>query len=168
MSVTPLRPASKIRFTTEKQRLNAWLDKRQSLLAIYWKLSGLTLFENENTSQEELSWFSQALVDYLAEGHFSLYTTLIEDILSHNPALQPQINFLYSSLLNSTASLTDISDETAKMSLAEFESLHDKVLGHFGHDWAHHLEMEDNLVHFWQEAYEFVNDSYELNQKEGS
>lgn len=164
---TPIqRPA--VAFATEKQKLAAWLTKRQSLLATYWKLSGLSLLEDTKGTEEELAWFSQTLVDYLAEGHFAIYANLIEDIIHHNPGMQGQVNFLYSSLLSSTASLVDISDETAKMSLAEFITLHDKVLGHFGHDWAHHLEMEDNLIKFWQEANEFALDAYELDEKEGS
>jgi len=150
--------AAQTGITTEQRRLTTWLAKRQSLLAIYWKLSGLSAaFEKENPSAEELAWFSQALVDYLAEGHFVIYTQLIEDINAHLPEAQPQINFLYSSLLNSTNSLVDISDETAKMTIDEFVAKHDTVLAHFGHDWAHHLEMEDNLIKYWQEA----NDAYE-------
>jgi regulator of sigma D len=168
MTVPPDYEANLDDFVTDKQRLATWLAKRQSLLSVYWKLSGLSLLDESESTEEELAWFSQSLVDYLAEGHFAIYANLIEDIKRYTPDSQPQVNFLYSSILSSTASLVDISDETAKMSLAEFETLHDKVLGHFGHDWAHHLEMEDNLIKIWQEAYDFMLDSYELDEKRGS
>ena len=165
MITPPCRSRVQITFATDKQALATWLAKRQSLLAVYWKLSGLSLLDDAKATTHELAWFSQSLTDYLAQAHFALYANLIEDILRYNPTIQPQINFLYSSILSSTASLVDISDETAKMSLSEFATLHDKLLGHFGHDWAHHLEMEDNLIKFWQEANEFALDVYDLDEK---
>jgi hypothetical protein len=55
------------------------------------------------------------------------------------------------------------------MSLAEFNQHHEKMLGHFGHDWAHHLEMEDNLISLWQQSVDCALDNdYALNEKEGT
>lgn len=165
--ITSIRPKRPQALIVQESQLREWVGKRQVILTIYWKLSGLSLLDDERATQAELAEFAETLVDYLSQGHFSLYSKLIEDILYYYPTRQPNINYLYASLLSSTASLVDISDETAKMSLSTFRQYHDKVLGHFGHDWAHHLEMEDNLIKLWQEANDFIFQSSSLDEKEG-
>lgn len=167
--VTPKQqPAATVINFTEKQGLSRWLAKRQGLLAIYWKLSGLALLNDETATEEELAWFSSTLVDYLAEGQFSIYARLIKDISEYLPDAQPKIDFLYASLLNSTLSLVDISDQAAQLSLKDFATLHDSLFAHFGHDWAHHLEMEDNLIKYWHQANECAFSLEENSLQKGS
>ena len=49
------------------------IERRKRVLSLYWELGGLQPFSDDQPVAQTLKTFCQALVDYVALGHFELY-----------------------------------------------------------------------------------------------
>ena len=132
---------------SKKEVIDAWLEERKQLLALYCELAGLPPYQRSDSlpTDESIEQFCEVLMDYVSAGHFSIYNaTSSVDHLSENKV---KMDKLYADIQDTTDKALNFNDQfTDKDSDGTIETL-DKQLSELGQVLEDRFEKEDALVH---------------------
>ena len=137
--------------------IDHWLQERQSLLGLFYRILKIRPFEDESTNdslcQELLPEFCQILIDYVSAGHFEVFEKLAEannEIQAPNnqadgtkPAEPVSLKALVH-ILRTTVPAIDFSNKYAQKN-PPLDSLKED-LNDLGQQLAKRLDLEDQLI----------------------
>ncbi len=121
---------------------------RTETLSLYQQLASMRPFEPEQTVQDTLDRFCQALVDYAAGTHFQLYRRIEENIERRTPVLR-LAGKIYPRVLHTTEVILEFNDRydpTQPCEDMDLERL-SRDLSQLGEALAERIDLEDRLIH---------------------
>ena len=126
------------------------ITERTEMLTLYCQMAGLEPYKNgknsrTHPSQEMLQKFCHVLVDYIAEGHFSLY----ERIVNGNERRQQVSTLaekLYPQIADSTEAALDFNDKYDCGDHCEISLSFGDDLSRLGEKIASRIELEDRMI----------------------
>ena len=125
--------------------IDTMLAERQGLLMLYEKVAGIAPYSGGQPDATTLPEFSQALVDYIASGHFGLYGRISEGTERRKGVLSTASE-LYSRIAQTTETAIAFNDAYER---AGKQGLTDELstwLSKLGEDLAVRIELEDRLI----------------------
>ncbi len=143
MSPTPSSPAERRNET--RRMVQNLLDERQAMLVSYCHLIGEEPSRDQARLRRRLEEFCQLLVDYLALGHFEIYTRLDEGTERRERVLRiaREIYPRIASLTQEAIAFNDDFDPARNpLDLSDFP----RRLSELGKGLAERLELEDRLI----------------------
>lgn len=134
------------RWVYTDQVITQWLKERQALLVSFYELCG-TQNHPQRFNPEHLQTFCELLIDYVSVGHFKIFERLAEAKANsvENPKLDQK---LLGDILQSTHAILDFNDKYEKESI---KGILAEDLSTLGHNLAHRLDLEDQLIHHYLE-----------------
>lgn len=128
--------------------LDHWLGERQATLVQYCDLVGVSAFTPSDAHFPlALKRFCDLLVDYLSQGHFEVFETLIHEEQLFGGGQAKLLADVYPQLLANTQVLLDCCDRFEAFEFEDSESKKiQQLLSVIGEQFAERLELEDQLV----------------------
>jgi regulator of sigma D len=144
-----IQPAEDRRARTRKE-IKQLISERNEVLALYCNLAGCD--GNKITSANEidadrLQEFCQLLIDYIATGHFELYSRISEGKERRNEIIK-LANTIYPRIEKTTNLAVEFNDTYDSMDKVsdEIKSLLPQQLSQLGEELATRIELEDQLI----------------------
>lgn len=141
----PLRQHKSKAWGKVDQIIEQWLKERQELLVIYYQLSHVMPFSEdqlESNEQEILANFCQILTDYVSVGHFEVFERLFA-ASSDNKIIAELDNEIFKRILTTTDKLISFCNKYAKSNTKKNLSI---ALSTLGEELARRMDLEDNLI----------------------
>lgn len=131
--------------------IDHWLETRQSLIVEYCKLAALQPASQKAVLSSlptplELQNFCQHLVDYISEGHFKIYDTVMDQWRSTGFEITDDINTSYAKIVLTTDPLLNFTDKYADVDQDDTLDDFDIDLSSVGEILEVRFEVEDNLI----------------------
>ncbi|VAW64344.1 hypothetical protein MNBD_GAMMA08-2829 [hydrothermal vent metagenome] len=145
-----VQPATDRRARTRKE-IKQLITERNEVLALYCSLAGCDGSNNissvENIDIESLQEFCQLLIDYIATGHFELYSRISEGKERRNEIIK-LANTIYPRIEKTTALAVEFNDtyDSGSDFTAELKSKLPQQLSQLGEELATRIELEDKLI----------------------
>ncbi len=133
------------RRTNTLRVVNELVERRKRVLALYWELAELQPFDSERPVANSLKTFCQALMDYVALGHFELYKRIETGEERRQQAISTA-KTTFPSILDTTQIAVEFNDAYDTDEKAE---KHDKLkenLSKLGEALASRIEQENKLL----------------------
>lgn len=144
-----IQPATDRRARTRKE-IKQLISERNEVLALYCSLAGCdgSNFESvENIDTETLQEFCQLLIDYIATGHFELYSRISEGKERRHEIIT-LANAIYPRIEKTTALAVEFNDiyDGGNKFTDELKSNLVQQLSTLGEELATRIELEDKLI----------------------
>ncbi len=144
-----IQPATDRRARTRKE-IKQLISERNEVLALYCSLAGCDgskITSADEIDMDTLQEFCQLLIDYIATGHFELYSRISEgkerrhEIISLANAIYPRIE-------KTTALAVDFNDtyDGGNNFTADLKNKLPQKLSSLGEELATRIELEDQLI----------------------
>lgn len=129
------------------QIIDQWLQERQELLVLLYRLLKIKPFDNEAlaSEQEVLQEFCEILVDYVSAGHFEVFEKIAE---ANENSQSDQLGLdreLLVKILQTTVPAMDFSNQYAQPNNIQLDTL-EKDLSRLGEQLASRMDLEDKLI----------------------
>lgn len=144
-----VQPATDRRARTRKE-IKQLITERNEVLALYCSLAGCdgsNISSVENIDIESLQEFCQLLIDYIATGHFELYSRISEGKERRNEIIK-LANTIYPRIEKTTALAVEFNDtyDSGNDFTAELKNKLPQQLSQLGEELATRIELEDKLI----------------------
>ncbi len=144
-----IQPATDRRARTRKE-IKQLITERNEVLALYCSLAGCDgnkITSADNIDNETLQEFCQLLIDYIATGHFELYSRISEGKERRNEIIK-LANTIYPRIEKTTALAVEFNDayDSGNMFTPELKEQLPQQLSKLGEELATRIELEDQLI----------------------
>ena len=144
-----IQPATDRRARTRKE-IKQLISERNEVLALYCSLAGCDgtkITTADNIDNETLQEFCQLLIDYIATGHFELYSRISEGKERRNEIIK-LANTIYPRIEKTTALAVEFNDtyDSGNKFTPELKSKLPQQLSQLGEELATRIELEDQLI----------------------
>ncbi len=144
-----VQPDTDRRARTRKE-IKQLISERNEVLALYCSLAGCDgnkITSAENIDNETLQEFCQLLIDYIATGHFELYSRISEGKERRNEIIK-LANTIYPRIEKTTALAVAFNDayDSASTFTDELKNKLPQQLSQLGEELATRIELEDKLI----------------------
>lgn len=144
-----VQPATDRRART-KRELKQLINERNEVLALYCSLAGCDgnrITSADNIEIESLQEFCQLLIDYIATGHFELYSRISEGKERRTEIIR-LANTIYPRIERSTALAVEFNDtyDGGNKFTDELKNELPNRLSSLGEELATRIELEDQLI----------------------
>lgn len=143
------QPANDRRSRTRKE-IKQLIAERNEVLSLYCQLAGCESAERKEADEidaETLQEFCQVLIDYIATGHFELYSRISEGGERRTDMVK-LANTIYPRIEKTTQIAVDFNDmyDGGNNYTAELKSKLPEHLSRLGEELATRIELEDKLI----------------------
>jgi len=133
-----------------RREIKQLITERNEVLALYCSLAGCDgskITTAENIDNESLQEFCQLLIDYIATGHFELYSRISEGKERRNEIIK-LANAIYPRIEKTTSLAVEFNDayDSGKQFTTELKSKLPERLSILGEELATRIELEDQLI----------------------
>lgn len=133
-----------------RREIKQLISERNEVLALYCSLAGCDgskITTAENIDNESLQEFCQLLIDYIATGHFELYSRISEGKERRNEIIK-LTNTIYPRIEKTTALAVEFNDtyDSGKKFTTELKNKLPERLSMLGEELATRIELEDQLI----------------------
>jgi len=144
-----IQPATDRRARTRRE-IKQLITERNEVLALYCSLAGCDgskITSADDIDGETLQEFCQLLIDYIATGHFELYSRISEGKERRNEIIK-LANTIYPRIEKTTSLAVEFNDnyDTANNFSDELRSKLPQELSKLGEELATRIELEDKLI----------------------
>lgn len=138
-------------FGGSSEVIDHWLDSRQHLIVEYWKIAGIqsNLIKQPISglpSPQELQQFCADLVDYISEGHFKIYDSVMNTWQATGFTPTQEIDEMYFKIVATTEPLLDYTDKYADVDDDDPLTDFDTDISKLGEILEDRFEFEDELI----------------------
>jgi regulator of sigma D len=143
-------PANRERRQQASQLITELQNERREVWSLYCNVAELKPFSANDTVKNQLTKFSQLLVDYVSLGHFGVYERLLagterrQRVLTIAKAIYPE----FSSITDAAISFNDKYEKIEEIS--SFDDL-EQDLSALGESLAKRIDLEDRLCELMQQ-----------------
>jgi len=133
-----------------RKEIKQLISERNEVLALYCSLAGCDgnkITSAEHIDNESLQEFCQLLIDYIATGHFELYSRISEGKERRNEIIK-LANTIYPRIEKTTALAVEFNDtyDTGSKFTTELKDKLPERLSMLGEELATRIELEDQLI----------------------
>jgi len=144
-----VQPAEDRRARTRKE-IKQLISERNEVLALYCNLAGCDgskITSANEIDADRLQEFCQLLIDYIATGHFELYSRISEGKERRNEIIK-LANTIYPRIERTTNLAVEFNDtyDSIDNVSAEIKDLLPQQLSQLGEELATRIELEDQLI----------------------
>jgi regulator of sigma D len=144
-----VQPDTDRRARTRKE-IKQLIKERNEVLALYCSLAGCDgskMTSAEHIDSETLQEFCQLLIDYIATGHFELYSRISEGKERRNEIIK-LANTIYPRIEKTTALAVEFNDtyDSGKNFTSKLKNKLPGKLSKLGEELATRIELEDQLI----------------------
>ena len=144
-----IQPAEDRRARTRKE-IKQLISERNEVLALYCNLAGCDgnkITSANEIDEDRLQEFCQLLIDYIATGHFELYSRISEGKERRNEIIK-LANTIYPRIEKTTNLAVEFNDtyDSIDNVSAEIKDLLPQQLSQLGEELATRIELEDQLI----------------------
>lgn len=145
-----VQPATDRRTRTRRE-IKQLISERNEVLSLYCNLAGCDGKEAnsaENIDSDTLQEFCQLLIDYIATGHFELYSRISEG-KERRSEIITLANAIYPRIQKTTAlavEFNDTYDSSSNNNSTDIKNKLPKQLSELGESLATRIELEDQLI----------------------
>jgi len=144
-----VQPATDRRARTRRE-IKQLISERNEVLTLYCSLAGCDgnkLTPADNVDSELLQEFCQLLIDYIATGHFELYSRISEGKERRNEIIK-LANTIYPRIEKTTALAVEFNDtyDSGNKFTADLKKKLPERLSLLGEELATRIELEDQLI----------------------
>ncbi|HEY9200593.1 MAG TPA: Rsd/AlgQ family anti-sigma factor [Gammaproteobacteria bacterium] len=144
-----VQPATDRRART-KREIKQLINERNEVLALYCSLAGCDgnrITSADNIEEESLQEFCQLLIDYIATGHFELYSRISEGKERRTEIIK-LANTIYPRIERTTALAVEFNDtyDGGNKFTDELKTQLPSRLSILGEELATRIELEDQLI----------------------
>jgi len=144
-----VQPATDRRART-KREIKQLINERNEVLALYCSLAGCDgnrITSADNIEEESLQEFCQLLIDYIATGHFELYSRISEGKERRTEIIK-LANTIYPRIERTTALAVEFNDtyDGGNKFTDELKTQLPNRLSILGEELATRIELEDQLI----------------------
>jgi len=144
-----IQPATDRRARTRKE-IKQLITERNEVLALYVSLAGCDgekITSADNIDTDTLQEFCQLLIDYIATGHFELYSRISEGKERRNEIIK-LANTIYPRIEKTTTLAVEFNDtyDSGSKFTVELKNKLPEQLSQLGEELATRIELEDKLI----------------------
>lgn len=118
-----------------KRRIDGWLQERQTLLGLFYRLLKLKPFDDETPDADLLKEFCQILIDYTSAGHFEIFQLIATNNIENSTLKRISV---------STDIFTTFNNKFSKKNFDTNEL--ELELSLLGEELAKRMDLEDHLI----------------------
>lgn len=129
--------------------IDNWLNERQELIVLYYKVAGFSPYEKKDNALPELKQiqtFCQILMDYLSAGHFEVYDDIAKACKEKGVESQQLANKIYPKISETTDIALDFNDKYAEIDAEDLLERFDSDLSVVGEALESRFMLEDELI----------------------
>ncbi len=129
--------------------IDQWLKSRRKLLVHYCQIAGLPPYgksEKFVPSFEQVKIFCDLLVDYVSEGHFEIYDTVVNACGEYGESSKNLAQQMLPQITPTTNIALDFNDKYAETQDDHVFSQLDKDLSELAQNMENRFELEDELL----------------------
>lgn len=142
-------PSGKDRRGRSREKLVTLVETRTETLSLYSELVNQRPFEADETTNDALQEFCQALIDYAASAHFQLYRYITDKLERRKPVLE-LADEVYPKIVRTTDGILRFNDRYEAVDLQnearEKLVLLDSDLSSLGEILAERIQLEDQVI----------------------